>query len=96
MSRKWTEKRVKLLLRRESLCCFCANCEGQCRWSGEEIPVRGWKAKERRSVGRIGAGEKTVYSYHVTECPAFSPDRSAQAAAIVQFLHPSAEKDACR
>lgn len=86
MSRKWTEKRVKLLLERESLCCYCANCEGQCSWSGEGIPVRGWEARQQSAVGKADADEALLCSYHVTDCPSFSPDRSARAAVIAPYL----------
>jgi hypothetical protein len=58
----------------DTLCWFCAKAYGECRWSKEAKPVKGWSA-----IKTVRSDQKNRPSrcYCVVECPEFElEDRS--------------------
>lgn len=54
----------------ETLCWFCGNSIGACRWASSFQPVPGWTATPTRKNGND--------SFFVSACPEFVPDRAAR------------------
>ena len=73
------------ILRRESLCCFCALCEGKCEWSHDGVPMTGWNAEARRMRSHV-RGMPPILSYHVFACPCFQPDRGKRSWFLAKCL----------
>lgn len=56
-----------------TLCWRCAHACGNCDWSAEGTPVKGWKAK-RTIVRNMDGSGKCIGSFQVIECPQFEDD----------------------
>ena len=63
-------------LQDSTLCWECANFCGNCDWSAEGKPVKGWKAKRTLINNVDGFGKKrTDKSFKVFSCPQFKSDK---------------------
>lgn len=63
-------------LQDSTLCWECANFCGNCDWSAEGKPVKGWKAKRTLINNVDGFGKKrTDKSFNVFACPQFKSDK---------------------
>ena len=63
-------------LQDSTLCWECANFCGNCDWSAEGKPVKGWKAKRTLINNVDGFGKKRIdKSFKVFECPLFKSDK---------------------
>lgn len=56
---------------KQSLCWSCARFCGNCSWSADFKPVKGWEAKP--TIIRSDGMDETE-SYHVINCPLFKDD----------------------
>ncbi len=65
------ELQLKKCSDKMSLCLDCKNAVGNCSWSANFVPVKGWKAEP----SCYKDNELVVRTYKILQCPLYQPDR---------------------